>query len=130
MDFFRVFLHPGVDQAAAKERILTRFADHRRVFVLSSREVRDYVEGLTDQWFGMTRVQVIIAILVAILGIVNSLTVTIADRRRELGILQAVGALRIAGPHGHLDGSRLHRGDRRPARAGGGRRAAVPACWR
>jgi putative ABC transport system permease protein len=94
VDFFRVFLRPGVDRAAAKERILTRFADHRRVFVLSSREVRDYVEGLTDQWFGMTRVQVIIAILVAILGIVNSLTVTIADRRRELGILQAVGALR------------------------------------
>ena len=62
--------------------------------MLSSGEVRAYVEGLTDQWFGMTRVQMIIAILVAILGIVNSLTVTIADRRRELGILQAVGALR------------------------------------
>ena len=94
VDFFRVFLQPGVDQTAAKERILARFADHRRVFVLSSREVRDYVDRLTDQWFAMTRVQVIIAILVAILGIVNSLTVTIADRRRELGILQAVGALR------------------------------------
>jgi len=35
-----------------------------------------------------------VAILVAILGIVNTLTVSIIDRRRELGVLQAVGALR------------------------------------
>jgi putative ABC transport system permease protein len=38
--------------------------------------------------------QIWIAVLVAVLGIVNSLTITITDRRRELGILQAVGALR------------------------------------
>ena len=32
--------------------------------------------------------------LVAILGIVNTLTVSITDRRRELGVLKAVGAQR------------------------------------
>src|SRR5205807_434322 len=42
-----------------------------------------------------TWLQMAVAILVAVLGIVNSLTVTIADRRRELGILRAVGALGI-----------------------------------
>ena len=31
--------------------------------------------------------------LVAVLGIVNALTVSIQDRRRELGVLRAVGAL-------------------------------------
>ena len=35
-----------------------------------------------------------IAVLVAILGIVNTLTVSIIDRRRELGVLRAVGGLR------------------------------------
>jgi putative ABC transport system permease protein len=30
---------------------------------------------------------------VAVLGVVNTLTVSIKDRRRELGVLQAVGAL-------------------------------------
>ena len=35
-----------------------------------------------------------VAVLVAILGIVNTLTVSIADRRRELGVLRAVGGLR------------------------------------
>ena len=49
---------------------------------------------LTYQWFALTWLQISIAILVASLGIVNSLTVSIADRRRELGILRAVGGLR------------------------------------
>jgi putative ABC transport system permease protein len=35
-----------------------------------------------------------VAVLVAVLGIVNTLTVSITDRRRELGVLQAVGGLR------------------------------------
>ena len=38
--------------------------------------------------------QTAVAVLVAILGIVNALTVSITDRRRELGVLQAVGGLR------------------------------------
>jgi putative ABC transport system permease protein len=49
---------------------------------------------VSDQWFGITYMQIFVAVLVAILGIVNSLTVSITDRRRELGVLQAVGALR------------------------------------
>ena len=94
LDFFRVYLVPGVEPARVRERILDRFAGERRLFVLSSHEVRDYVNRLADQWFGMTWLQIGVAVLVAVLGIVNSLTVTIADRRRELGVLQAVGALR------------------------------------
>jgi putative ABC transport system permease protein len=39
-------------------------------------------------------IQIAVAVLVAILGIVNTLTVSITDRRRELGVLKAVGALR------------------------------------
>ena len=38
--------------------------------------------------------QIAVAVLVAVLGIVNALTVSITDRRRELGVLRAVGGLR------------------------------------
>jgi putative ABC transport system permease protein len=37
---------------------------------------------------------VVVAMMVALLGIVNTLTVSISDRRRELGVLRAVGGLR------------------------------------
>jgi putative ABC transport system permease protein len=94
VDHFRVFLKAGADPATVREAILRKFSGDRHIFVLSNREVRQYIGGLANQWFGITWVQVSIAILVAILGIINSLTVTIADRRRELGVLQAVGGLR------------------------------------
>src|SRR5207248_6306999 len=75
-------------------RIVARYAGRRQVFVLTNRELKSYILKITDQWFGLTSVQIAVAVLVAILGIVNTLTVSITDRRRELGVLQAVGGLR------------------------------------
>ena len=89
----RVFVAPGAAVADVRQRIIDRFAGERRVFVLTSDDSRQYVLGIADQWFGLMYVQVAVAVFVAILGIVNTLTVSIADRRRELGVLRAVGAL-------------------------------------
>ena len=50
--------------------------------------------GVTSQWFGMTYLQVFVAVIIAVLGIVNTLTVSITDRRREMGVLRAVDELR------------------------------------
>jgi putative ABC transport system permease protein len=94
VDVFRIYLTPGADGAAVRARILDQFSHERRLFVLSNAAVRSYVFKVTDQWFGMTYLQLFVAVLVAILGIVNTLTVSITDRRRELGVLRAVGGLR------------------------------------
>jgi putative ABC transport system permease protein len=94
VDIFRIYLRPGVSAADAKRRIIERFGKARRLFVMLNAELRAYVMRVTDQWLGMTYIQVIVAVLVAILGIVNTLTVSITDRRRELGVLRAVGGLR------------------------------------
>ncbi len=96
VNVFRIYLAPGAAEADVKRRILEKFGSQRRLFVLTNREVRRYILRLTDQWFGITYVQIAVAVLVAILGIINTLTVSItSDRRRqELGVLQAVGGLR------------------------------------
>jgi putative ABC transport system permease protein len=94
VNVFRIYLAPGAVEADVKRRILEKFGDQRRLFVLTNREVRQYILRLTDEWFGITYVQIAVAVLVAILGIVNTLTVSITDRRQELGVLQAVGGLR------------------------------------
>jgi putative ABC transport system permease protein len=94
VDIFRVYLKRGASAMDVRAAIVERLGRKRRLFVLLNREVRDYVLKLTDQWLGMTYLQVIVAVLVAVLGIVNTLTVSIADRRRELGVLRAVGGLR------------------------------------
>ena len=91
---FRLYLSPQVAFPDVKERILARYAGQRQVFVLTNSELKAYILRVTDQWFGLTSVQIAVAILVALLGIVNTLTVSITDRRRELGVLQAVGGVR------------------------------------
>lgn len=91
---FRVFLAPGADIGEVRQRIIDRYAGERHVFVLTNQEARQYVLRIADQWFELMNVQIAIAVLVAILGIVNTMTVSITDRRRELGVLKAVGALR------------------------------------
>jgi putative ABC transport system permease protein len=61
---------------------------------MTNQALREWVRQITNQWFGMTYLQLAVALLVAVLGIVNTLTVSIMDRRRELGVLQAVGGMR------------------------------------
>jgi putative ABC transport system permease protein len=94
VNVFRIYLARGAVEADVKRRVLETFSNQRRLFVLTNREVRSYILRLTDQWFAITYVQIAVAVLVAVLGIVNTLTVSITDRRRELGVLQAVGGLR------------------------------------
>ena len=94
VNIFRLYLKPGTPMPDVRRNILERYAGGRQVFVLTNDELKAYILKITDQWFGLTSVQIAVAVLVAILGIVNTLTVSIIDRRRELGVLQAVGGLR------------------------------------
>jgi putative ABC transport system permease protein len=94
VDLFRVYLDPGASSTEVQERILETVGRGRRLFVLTNREVRDYVATITNQWFGMTYLQVFVAVLVAVLGIINTLTVSISDRRREFGLVRAMGGFR------------------------------------
>jgi putative ABC transport system permease protein len=93
VNIFRIYATAGADVAAVRLRILERYAGERQVFVLTNPELKGYILKITDQWFGLTSIQIAVAVLVAILGIVNTLTVSITDRRRELGVLKAVGGL-------------------------------------
>ncbi len=93
VNFFRVYVAPGAHAPDVRRRVLERYAGTRQVFVLNNDDLREYILRITNQWFQLTYVQVAVAVLVAILGIVNTLTVSIAERRRELGVLRAVGGL-------------------------------------
>jgi putative ABC transport system permease protein len=93
VNMFRVYTRPGTSPLTVRQQILDHFAGQRGVFVLTNAELKTYIVGVLGKWFRLTSIQIAVAVVIAVLGIVNSLTVSIKDRRRELGVLRAVGAL-------------------------------------
>jgi putative ABC transport system permease protein len=91
---YRVYVASGASAADVRQAIVERYSGKRQVFVLTNDELRSYILTIANQWFDLTAMQTAVAVLVAVLGIVNTLTVSIIDRRRELGVLRAVGGLR------------------------------------
>jgi putative ABC transport system permease protein len=88
---FRVYVAPGHNVPDVRQRILDRYAGRRQLFVMTNTELKSYILKVAGQWFSLSTLQIAVAVIVAILGIANTLTVSIHDRRREMGVLRAVG---------------------------------------
>src|SRR5581483_9307259 len=73
---FRVYVDEGVDPLTVRDRLIKAIGPSQpRILVLTNQEVRSWVLKLTGQWLQLTYSQVLIAVIVAVLGIVNALTV-------------------------------------------------------
>jgi putative ABC transport system permease protein len=94
VDIYKVYAKQGTSAAELKERVQATFAKQRRLFVGLNREVKARVMNNTKQWLGMSYMQIAVAILVATLGIANTLLMSVTDRQREFATLRALGALR------------------------------------
>jgi putative ABC transport system permease protein len=94
LNLFRLYLRPDASPERVRAQVVARCSARGPFFVFSSGDLRGYILGLAAGWFRITYAQLAVAILIAILGIANALTVSITDRRRELGILRAMGGLR------------------------------------
>ena len=94
VDFVDVVLRPGNDPVAVKHKIeaLTAGSDH--AFVYTNGEFRRWIGSLVDQFFLLNYMQLLVAVFVAIVGIVNTLIISVADRRREFGVVRAIGGYR------------------------------------
>ncbi|HJR78086.1 MAG TPA: FtsX-like permease family protein [Nitrospiraceae bacterium] len=60
--------------------------------VVSNGELRQEILEIFDRTFFLTYALEAIAVLIAVLGIVNTLVTSVLERRREFAILQAIGA--------------------------------------
>ncbi len=49
---------------------------------------------LINGFFALSYMQMAVSIIIAALGIVNALMISVAERKRELGVLRAIGGLR------------------------------------
>jgi putative ABC transport system permease protein len=89
-----IYLREGVSHEAFKKMVRERFSKPYQLFLVSHRELRNEILKIFDQTFAVTYSLELIALIVAFLGIINSLNALIIERRRDIGILRAVGAFR------------------------------------
>ncbi|MGB6199466.1 MAG: ABC transporter permease, partial [Candidatus Acidiferrales bacterium] len=94
VDFIDVDLRPGADPNTVKQSIENLTAGNEQAFVYTNVEFKHWVSGLVDQFFSLDYMQLVVAVLVAMIGIVNTLVISVSERRREIGIVRAIGALR------------------------------------
>jgi putative ABC transport system permease protein len=94
VDFIDVDLNPGVDQLAMKKEVERLTAGSFHAFVYTNAEFKRWISSLVDQFFTLNYMQLVVAVTIAILGIVNTLLISVSERRREIGIVRAIGGLR------------------------------------
>ncbi len=76
-----------------REAIHKKMAGRVSLVIISNKELREQILNIFDQTFQVTYVLEAIAILVAFLGILHTSAISILFREKELGILEALGAL-------------------------------------
>jgi putative ABC transport system permease protein len=86
-----VYLKPGIDLTVARRELEKRFGPKYGAFVVLNREIKSEVMKIFDQTFMITYALLGVAIVVAVLGIVNTLSALILERTRELALLRITG---------------------------------------
>jgi putative ABC transport system permease protein len=86
-----LYLAPGADPEALRRAIAARLGGDPPVMILTNGELRREVLRIFDQTFAVTYALEVIAVAVALLGIVNTLLTGILERQRELAVLRAIG---------------------------------------
>jgi putative ABC transport system permease protein len=64
--------------------------------VLSNAGIKDQIETQTNQVFAIFYAIMVVAIIVSLLGVVNTMTISVLERTREIGVLRSIGASRAS----------------------------------
>jgi putative ABC transport system permease protein len=89
---FEVYLKPGVDPAAAKDLISAKLGAQYDLHPLTRSELKRHIEQMIERLYQVALGQEIVVVLVAALGVVTALLISVLQRRREMGLLRAIGA--------------------------------------
>jgi putative ABC transport system permease protein len=87
VDITHVFLKPG-----ATPEELEAFTSKRGLFVTDKDSLRKFISELINRVYLLAYIQQLVVGVVAALGVVTALLISVLQRKRELGLLLAVGA--------------------------------------
>jgi putative ABC transport system permease protein len=93
IDTFTVYLPPGTDVERARQRLQdSPLATEQTFCVLTRGALRGHILGMVLGLYRLAYVQEILVAVVSLLAMVTALLLSVLHRRRELGLLRAVGA--------------------------------------
>ena len=91
VDFVDITLKPGQNATSVKHEIEQMTAGSEHALVYTNVEFRNWIGTLVDKFFLLNYMQLVIAVIVAVVGIANTLIISVAERHREFGIIRAIG---------------------------------------
>jgi len=93
VDGILLFLDKNIDLAEIRKEIYDRLSTRHQIFVYSAKDIRKEVTRAIDQMFLLVHFLEVMALVVAIIGIFNTLWSEVLDRGREISLLLMIGML-------------------------------------
>ena len=93
VDSIAVYARPGVPLALLRTRI-ERAVAPLRMDINTNRELRTFAIGIFDRTFAITSALYVIALTIAMLGVIGTLFALVTEKRVEIGLLRYLGMTR------------------------------------
>jgi putative ABC transport system permease protein len=93
VDVFDIYFQAGSNPAEVQKR-LEDWGARQAMFVTTRSQVYDWLRDAVRNIYSIAYLQQIVVAIVAALGVVTALLISVLQRQRELGLLRAVGATR------------------------------------
>ncbi|HYV36042.1 MAG TPA: FtsX-like permease family protein, partial [Gemmataceae bacterium] len=90
VDVIDIYVKAGADKEAVRDQIMKQHTA-LGLWAMTREEMQDHIDGMIERLYGIAYAQQFVVLIVAALGVVTALLISVLQRRREMGLLRAIG---------------------------------------